>query len=234
MGHNCLKVGEKFNFLTIVEKTNQRNNNGCVIYKCLCDCGSYTFVSSNNLKSGHTKSCGCYAIKKSFERMKQNSKLYLQKKKPIVSELNKIIKNDKYIEIICKDKKIIIDEEDYKKINFCKWFVNKNGYGCNSKGILLHRIIMGAKKQQLVDHINRNTLDNRKNNLRFVNRSQNSQNRKCKGISYDKSRKKWQVSITVNKKRYNLGRYEDEEKALEVRRNAEIKYQGEYRAKDEN
>ena len=35
--------------------------------KCLCDCGSITFVRGADLISGHTKSCGCYHIKRATE-----------------------------------------------------------------------------------------------------------------------------------------------------------------------
>lgn len=44
-----------------MKKTDKRSKGGSVIWKCKCDCGNpdYVYVASNNLRSGHTKSCGC-------------------------------------------------------------------------------------------------------------------------------------------------------------------------------
>ena len=63
---NLLKniVGEKFNHLTILEKTSKRIN-GKILYKCQCDCEdkNIVYVSRTDLQSNHTKSCGCARIK---------------------------------------------------------------------------------------------------------------------------------------------------------------------------
>ena len=62
----CLKnenlVGQKFNHLTVIELLTERAKNRQKIYKCQCDCGNYTNVRSSDLKTGNTKSCGCYNI----------------------------------------------------------------------------------------------------------------------------------------------------------------------------
>lgn len=81
--------------------------------------------------------------------------------------------------------------------------------------IKLHRVIMSAAPGQIVDHINGDTLDNRKNNLRFATPAGNSQNRGpsknnksgYKGVS--RFRDKWQASIRSGPKSYNLGHYAD-------------------------
>lgn len=54
-------VGMKFGRLTVTELTNKRDINGCVIYKCKCECGSYKDVSSRHLLDGNIQSCGCLA-----------------------------------------------------------------------------------------------------------------------------------------------------------------------------
>ena len=59
-------TGLKFGFLTVLEKTEKRVG-GSVIWKCICDCGNTTEVSSGNLHSEHTKSCGCHKSKVSSE-----------------------------------------------------------------------------------------------------------------------------------------------------------------------
>lgn len=50
-------VGQKFNRLTVVEYDHSDNG---VYWLCKCDCGNYVAVRGRDLKSGKTKSCGCY------------------------------------------------------------------------------------------------------------------------------------------------------------------------------
>jgi len=86
----------------------------------------------------------------------------------------------------------------------------------------LHRWITNAPIGKVVDHINHNTLDNRRENLRVVTHSENSQNRKgadtdsrcgIRGVSWHKHNNKWQAALTVNKKRISLGYFSDLEVA---------------------
>ncbi len=102
----------------------------------------------------------------------------------------------------------LIDEDDYKRVNSIKWYLDKDGYARNPKYGSLHRFIINAKQEDFkVDHINRNRLDNRKSNLRFVTSSQNSQNKSKKkncsskyiGVSYEDDRNKWRC--------YTSGKY---------------------------
>lgn len=88
----------------------------------------------------------------------------------------------------------------------------------------------------LVDHKNRDSMDNRRGNLRFATKSQNNMNRsgrkgtssKYKGVSWYKSRKCWRAMIKVNGKRKSLGYYESEIEAAKVYDEAARKYQGQF------
>jgi len=51
--------GQKFNRLTVVGITNRKTGNA-FIYECVCECGNSVFTDKYKLKSGHTKSCGCF------------------------------------------------------------------------------------------------------------------------------------------------------------------------------
>ena len=92
----------------------------------------------------------------------------------------------------------------------------------------------------MVDHINGDTLDNRKCNLRICTQADNMKNQKkhirntsgYKGVSWNKKSKAWEVSITQNGKRHYLGMYKDKEEAIKVRKEAEEKYFGEYNRGD--
>lgn len=51
--------GQRFGRLIAIEPTDQRASNGGIRWKCLCDCGNFTYPTMNNLTRGHTTSCGC-------------------------------------------------------------------------------------------------------------------------------------------------------------------------------
>ena len=138
----------------------------------------------------------------------------------------------------------IVDSEDFNELDKLKWFAhdvvgNKTFYASSSmncKGIVMHRQIMNTPKGMSVDHINHNTLDNRKENLRNCTRSQNMMNSRIysnnksgtTGVSFFKSQNKWISKITFNKKRIYLGLFVKIEDAIKARKDAEIKYFGEF------
>lgn len=125
----------------------------------------------------------------------------------------------------------LIDKGDLNKVKDMKWCLLNTGYiysRTGVKAIYLHRLILGDKHGFAIDHINHNTLDNRKANLRYVKHFQNMWNRKSSGCSFDKRTKKWQTYITVNKKHVWLGRFTNKQDAINARRKAEQKYFGEF------
>ena len=100
----------------------------------------------------------------------------------------------------------------------------------------LYRWILGLDDPNLdVDHLNHDTLDNRRANLRIVTRSENHQNRRgapayartsqYRGVSLHKptskwKKTKWRAYITLNGKQYSLGYYDTEEEAAQVAQEA--------------
>ena len=72
---NDIKVGDKFNRLTVIEEMQKRKQR-CKVYKCLCDCGNETpvYVTSTNLRKGYSKSCGCYHKERAREANKTHGK----------------------------------------------------------------------------------------------------------------------------------------------------------------
>lgn len=124
----------------------------------------------------------------------------------------------------------LIDTEDLDKVKYTKWKLTGSGYAANTpkyKGSNQHlsRVILGT--DQFVDHINHNTLDNRKKNLRIVTKSQNQMNCNYKGVC--NHGEKYFAYIKINQKMLNLGTYVFEEEALFARWYAETILFGEYR-----
>lgn len=126
---------------------------------------------------------------------------------------------------------------DYDKIKEYCWseHINKNtGYRSlrakvNKKVITMHKLL-GLKNP---DHINRNPLDNRRENLNInaTNREQclNQGLRKdnkygCKGIEWRKQRNKWQARININGKQKYLGLFDNKDDAIISRLKAELTY----------
>lgn len=101
---------------------------------------------------------------------------------------------------------------------------------------LLHRFVMNCEKGIQVDHIKGNTLDMRKSELRICTSLENGQNKALsvrgtcgiKGVCWDKRTEKWIAHIRVNYYHKTLGYFDNIEDATECRRQAEIKYQGDF------
>lgn len=130
------------------------------------------------------------------------------------------------VEIYIKDRVVLVDYKNFKKVSECSWYIHNNGYATTRKNKILvsmQGLLFGKKDGLDLDHINRNKLDNREKNLRFVSRSINMLNQGKKGISWDKNRKKWFSFITVNYKMHALGRYDNKKDAIKARRDAEIR-----------
>lgn len=119
---------------------------------------------------------------------------------------------------------VLIDEEDYPLISKYKWYVLKDtGYARADYGkrryILMHHLIKGKPVPPLVtDHIDRDKLNNTKNNLRFISQRDNglNANRPCKGYYFRKERNAWQVRFNVNGKLKYYGLYSCEDEAINV------------------
>lgn len=96
----------------------------------------------------------------------------------------------------------------------------------NQKLVYLHRFILGVDKQckLVVDHINRNPLDNRKENLRLITKAENAINKINRGYVYHKKTGKWNPRIKTGSIYKSLGLYATEEEARQVYRKAHAEY----------
>lgn len=70
-------VGKKFNNLIVISEIGKLGKE--ILWKCKCDCGNFTNVRSYDLKSGHTKSCGCIRRENSKNTIKKKNKQYVEK-----------------------------------------------------------------------------------------------------------------------------------------------------------
>ena len=100
----------------------------------------------------------------------------------------------------------------------------------------MHRLIMGDADGLLIDHINRNGLDNRRSNLRFCTAAQNAWNVSerttntsgFRGVDYHKLSQKWQARTSKNGQREYIGCYDTMEEAMSAYRQAVMVLHGEF------
>lgn len=217
-------IGEKYGLLTVKSiSPNRSGKRKRLMYLCDCDCGNKNIeIIGEHLRSGHTKSCGCIH---SNDKRKYN-KYDLSGEYGIGWTSN-------------TNKEFYFDLEDYDKIKDICWYSDKNDYvvgmiknSKENKYISLHRLIMNANKNEIVDHIKHNKLDNRKTELRIGTQKQNTRNvtprkntkTKVTGVSIDSRNDKYVSEIHVDKKKISLGRFDNLQDAIIARRNAEDRY----------
>jgi len=137
----------------------------------------------------------------------------------------------------------LVNDEYFEFLNQWKWHAanhkrlrgyyakssqSTNGTGCKRKSVMMHRLIMenalgrNLNQGEVIDHMNHDTLDNRRENLRIVSTRQNMQNLKRKttskypGVYWNKQKNKWLAHIMVNGKNKHLGLFIDEREAAKA------------------
>lgn len=154
---------------------------------------------------------------------------------------------------LTQGKVALVDDEDFDFLSKYKWFAQKDRHNSyahthidknpRTPTVSMHRMLLNASKGEIVDHIDRNPLNNQKGNLRKCTRSQNCANRKAHDngaskylgvskISYTKKDGsisiRWRATITKNKKQMCFGRYDSEESAALAYNIAAQKIHGEF------
>jgi hypothetical protein len=107
----------------------------------------------------------------------------------------------------------LVDYTVSLEINKYRWHLSESGYAVRytskNKRVFLHRLIFNAKPHERIDHINRDKLDNRKENLRLATHSQNMLNRDLGlSIGVHKIYDKWEARGGYMGKLKYFGLYE--------------------------
>ena len=238
-------IGQTFGRLIVLEYCGHFVKSGTKskrhYYRCQCNCDNNTIILVDRYKllSGHSTSCGCKAKDVIKQRNKNDnpSKYYKKKQNEYYIDDFGIV----HIKMSNTNNEMLCDLECADYILQYYWH-ERNGYArssINNVKIYAHRVIMNAGKyndNNPVDHINGNTLDNRKSNLRIVTIRENILNTSKRkdntsgvtGVCWDKAKEKWMARIHDNGKDIFLGYFTDINEAITVRQNAENQYYGEY------
>jgi len=144
----------------------------------------------------------------------------------------------------------LIDDDKYDLVSQYKWFATylPNGrcfYALTSiyvngmkKQLYLHRFLLGLEfgNKLQADHINKNTLDNRLENLRIATSAENCRNRRKRrdntsgyiGVSWHKRECKWRTQIKTDGIMKHIGYFRNKHDAARAYNEAALKYHGEF------
>jgi hypothetical protein len=158
-------------------------------------------------------------LKKTFDE--------IDKKEAKMKTCREIERNIDGIAVIkIKEYEILVDDDRWHELTKYTWSLKNEKYASgvvNGLRMSLHQYVLGKVDGKIVDHINRNTFDNRIANLRHATHSENNQNRATianstsiyKGVLKinNSSDKIWRVNISYENKRYYCGCYSNEQDA---------------------
>lgn len=142
----------------------------------------------------------------------------------------------------------LVDDDDFESLNKHRWCAGRSKRGIHyarrtcrvgkEHVVYLHREVLKdkIKDTDMVDHIDKNGLNNQKHNLRICTRAQNKMNSRkqentssrFKGVSYYKKRNNWRARIKINKKLIDLGSFATEEEAAIVYNKKAVEIFGEF------
>jgi hypothetical protein len=143
----------------------------------------------------------------------------------------------------------LVDDEDFAWLSQRKWCATNNGYAIRNvdhgtpdhRMLLMHRALAERWGWDLdqgtqVDHIDRNRLNNTRENLRLVTSSMNNVNSLTRrhntsgyrGVLWSKQKRKWQARIAIQHKQYHLGFFDDPKDAHQAYCVAAARLHGKY------
>ncbi|WP_226035734.1 HNH endonuclease [Aquibacillus saliphilus] len=146
----------------------------------------------------------------------------------LTKSMRTVVDKGEYIEVVFDNGDICLVDDDL--LEFAKnniFILSGNGYvyiNVKGKRVGLHRVIMNAKDEEIVDHINWNPLDNRRVNLRLGTQSQNMLNRKSRQTNNSSGYRgvhkanggKWATRVTIDGKTVRLGTFDNPNDANNV------------------
>lgn len=134
---------------------------------------------------------------------------------------------------------ILADSSDYDVLSHHSWCVSKTGYAVariKGKVVKMHRFLVSeCDENHEIDHMNRNRLDNRRENLRICTRGENAKNlgpkigNKLRQVGIRKNENgRYVVRITSDRMYHHIGNFTSLEEAVDARIKAEKKYHGHF------
>ena len=191
-------TNQKFGRLTVLGDVRERTKNGKVLWHCLCECGTVTFVRGDHLKNGKITSCGCLNEEKKRERYKDLSNTETDNFKVIDRARSK---NQRvYWNCICKHcgNHVELQSNQIARYLSC---------GCKRNRSTKERMAEISDPESLK-----------------TTRPTAKSSTGVRGVYFNKRKGSYQAFINVDKKPKYLGSSKSFEKAVALRRAAEEEY----------
>ena len=198
--------GNTYGKLTVIKRA-ENDKHGKTRWLCRCECGNESTPNGADLRSGKSQSCGCSHVTHGLSHHRTHN---------IFTQMKERCYNPKNISYPWYGAKEIEINQDWLDNfpSFYNWAIS-NGY---SDELEIDRIDSAG--------------DYTPENCRWVTRTVQIVNQPTrvdntsgvKGVKWNKSRKKWEANINVNKKRHYLGLYDIFEEAVNARKEAEKRY----------
>lgn len=191
-------TGNVFGRLTVLGDDGTRTGQGRVLWHCLCECGTVTFVRGDHLKNGSITSCGCLNEEKKHERFKDLSNTETDNFKIIDRAYSK---NQRvYWNCICKHcgNHIELQSNQIERYSSC---------GCKHNRSTKERMAEISDPESLK-----------------TSRPTAKSTTGVRGVYFNKRKKRYVAYINVDKKSKYLGSSVDLKEAAAIRRKAEIEY----------
>ena len=210
-------IGQRFGKLTALEylgiKPSQNEGHGRSCYRCVCDCGNNVTVQRQWLLNGRRTTCGDCAR--------------------LVRE------GDHFRYYDSNGESFIFDPCDLELVKQHRWRIDAYGYPVSRikrKNYRLSRLILQPTSGEIIDHINGDTRDNRRENLRVAMSVDNQRNMRIpkhnttgyKGVCFVKERKKYKAQISLHDRSKHIGYFNDPEEAARAYDEAARFYFGEF------
>lgn len=210
-------TGQRFGTLTALNLLPERSKHNQKMWKCVCDCGNITNILQHSLTTGNTTKCKNHP-KNNYEIC--GDYVLLDVSTPsLPNTMSKIDLED--LDRVLQYK---------RKGNRLKWIAHDSAPGYDwgtyvmdtNRKNRLHRFILKLDDPILiVDHINGDTLDNRKENLKIITRQENNKNQRKRinnktgytGVVFDKKCSLYIASVQLHNKKLFLGRFDTIEQA---------------------
>lgn len=205
MGKACDLRNQRFGRLTALYPTDGRDSTGSILWECQCDCGNKTVVSSRNLKSNASLSCGC---------LKKEMTAQLQAKDLAGQQFGKLL---------------VIRKTDLRKQNSIVWECQ---CACGNTALVCAKSLCSGQTKSCGCHnleVAKTRAKQRADadivahtRLSFLNSTIFSNNSSgVRGVTLHKAAGKWAASIGFQKHVYYLGLFENKEDAIRARKIAE-------------
>lgn len=198
-------IGRKFGRLTVVDfagfikPKGDAKRRSC--YKCQCECGNFVIAQRHVLLVGRYTKCGNCA------KIVQEGQHY------------------QYYDL--NGDSFVFDQLDLNLVNCHTWRIDAYGYPCtriDQRNYRLTRMLLSPSEGEYVDHINGDTRDNRRANLRIARCVDNQRNMRIpkhntsgyKGVSFSTEKQRYKAQISINNKTKHIGYFENPEDAAQA------------------